>query len=215
MRIDLWLLVFATNRISDTLQNSSRIVMAKARTKRKPLPRVVKKPDQYEADTVVKDDVAEDDPQILSPAPVDHKLSTSRVLLMGMALVGIGMLSFRYIPGLMVKPRPDDPPNHNGDPWVNAFYCSVITLTTIGFGDICPAHPGLMGRLVLTILPLLGLGFFCGPILSTSSLWTNQVPGGVLSLGAVTIALGVSALTALEGMPISDAIHLTIITGIP
>jgi hypothetical protein len=58
------------------------------------------------------------------------------------------------------------------------------------------------------------LGFFCGPILSTASLWTNQVPGGVLSLGAVTIALGVSALTALEDMSISDAIHLTIITGV-
>jgi hypothetical protein len=183
--------------------------MVKSKSKTKTSSR--SKPEQAVGDAPVDDDhVAEDDLQLLTPTD-QKRLSSSRVILMGMALVGIGMLGFKYIPGLMVSP---DDANNKGDPWVNAFYCSVITLTTVGFGDICPAHPGLMGRVFLTILPLLGLGFFCGPILSTASLWTNQVPGGVLSLGAVTIALGVSALTALEDMSISDAIHLTIITGV-
>jgi hypothetical protein len=182
--------------------------MVKSKTKKKTLPRAVKKREQPDADVAVEA-VAEDN---VLPSTADKILSSSRVLMMGMALIGIGMLGFKYIPGLMVSP---DDASNGGDVWVNAFYCSVITLTTVGFGDICPARPGPIGRAFLTILPLLGLGFFCGPILGTASLWTKQVPGGVLTLGAVTIALGVSALTTLENMSISDAIHLTIITGTP
>jgi Ion channel len=185
--------------------------MAKAKSKKKTFPRQVKK-EEESADNA---DNEEEDLDLLPPSP-DSKmlLSSSRIIMMGMSLVGIGMLGFYYIPGLMAAPAEDDnDPTKGGDRWVNAFYCSVITLTTIGFGDICPANPDLMGRTFLTILPLLGLGFFCGPILNMSSSWTSQVPGGILSLAVVTIALGVSALTALEGMSISDAIHLTIITG--
>lgn len=144
-------------------------------------------------------------------------VSSSRILLMGMSLVGIGMVGFYYLPGLMKEQDPTTITKEGGGEvesrWIDAFYCSVVTLTTVGFGDICPANPDTIGRIFLTILPLLGLGFFCGPILSMASSWTHQVPGGVLSLCAVTIAIGVSALTALEDMSVSDAIHLCIITG--
>jgi hypothetical protein len=84
---------------------------------------------------------------------------------------------------------------------------------SVGFGDICPGKTGLGGGIFLTILPLLGLGFFCGPVLSMASFWKNEVPGGVLSLATVTLVLGVSVLTTVEEMSLADAIHLSVITG--
>eukprot|EP00536_Pseudo-nitzschia_multiseries_P003632 jgi/Psemu1/186270/e_gw1.57.106.1 len=121
--------------------------------------------------------------------------------------VALGMVGFYNIPGLIAT-------DAGGNALVNAFYCSVMTLTTIGFGDICPGEfSDPMGDIFLLVLPLSGLGFFCGPILSMASSWHVRVPGGVLSLGSITVALGVSLLTVLEGMPLKDAIHLSIITG--
>lgn len=81
------------------------------------------------------------------------------------------------------------------------------------FGDICPGEPGIVGRIFLTVLPLFGLGFFCGPILDLASSWQKMVPGGVVSVGSVTLALGVVMLTAFEDISISEAIHLCVITG--
>jgi hypothetical protein len=51
------------------------------------------------------------------------ELSSSRLLAVAAALLGIGTLGFYHIDGMIV----DDA---KGDRWVNAFYCSVITLTT-------------------------------------------------------------------------------------
>ena len=117
------------------------------------------------------------------------------------------MIGFYTIPGLIS-------PDAGGNPLVNAFYCSVMTLTTVGFGEICPGEfSNPLGDLFLMILPLLGLGFFSGPILTMASSWQTQFPGGVLSIGTLTLALGVSALTVLEGIEFKDAIHLTIHTG--
>jgi hypothetical protein len=90
---------------------------------------------------------------------------------------------------------------------------SVYSFHYSGFGDICPGEPDLVGQTFLTILPLLGLGFFCGPILSMGSSWSGQVPGGLLSLFFLTLSLGISALTTFEGLSVYDAIHLSVITG--
>ncbi|KAG7353803.1 ion channel [Nitzschia inconspicua] len=186
--------------------------MAKSKSKKKTFPRPVKtREDDAETD--------EEPDDLLLTLSVDPTmdLSSTRIILTGLSLVGIGMLGFYYIPGLMVADvdvaADDDEPSKNGDRWINAFYCSAISLTTVGFGDICPANPDFLGRVFLTILPLFGLGFFCGPVLSIASSWTSQVPGGAVALGTLTIAVAVSALTALEDMSISDAIHLTVITG--
>ena len=65
----------------------------------------------------------------------------------------------------------------------------------------------------MTVLPLLGLGFFCGPLLDLTSTWQNQVPGGVLALSTLTLAMGISMLTVLENLSYTDATHLCIITG--
>ena len=50
-------------------------------------------------------------------------MSSARVIVVGMGLVGVGMLGFYHIPGLMA----DDV---KGDRVINAFYCAAITLTT-------------------------------------------------------------------------------------
>ena len=94
-----------------------------------------------------------------------------------------------------------------------SFVVIIDGLGRIGFGDICPADHDIVGRIFLTILPFLGLGFFCGPILDMTSTWQRQVPGGVFALGAFTLAMGVSMLTVVENMSYSEAIHLCVITG--
>ena len=117
------------------------------------------------------------------------------------------MIGFYTIPGLISS-------DAGGTPLVNAFYCSVMTLTTVGFGEICPGDfSNPIGDLFLVVLPLLGLGFFSGPILTMASLWQRQVPGGAISIGTLILAVGVSALTVLEEIEFKDAIHMTIHTG--
>jgi hypothetical protein len=61
----------------------------------------------------------EDDP----PKEELRPLSWVRVLALGAGLLGTGTVCFRYLPGLLNESAP-------GSPWVNAFYCSAITLTT-------------------------------------------------------------------------------------
>jgi len=117
------------------------------------------------------------------------------------------MIGFYSIPGLIAS-------DAGGNILVNSFYCSVMTLTTVGFGDICPGNfSNPLGNIFLLVLPTMGLGFFCGPILTMASSWQSRVPGGVLSLGSVTLALGISMLTVIEDMELKDAIHLSFETG--
>lgn len=51
------------------------------------------------------------------------ELSTSRLLTVAASLLVIGTLGFYHLDGMIV----DDA---EGDRWVNAFYCCVMTLTT-------------------------------------------------------------------------------------
>jgi hypothetical protein len=64
------------------------------------------------------------DPAAAGPPQEELRpLSWIRVMALGMCLLGTGTVSFRYLPGLLNDSAP-------GSPWVNAFYCSAITLTT-------------------------------------------------------------------------------------
>jgi hypothetical protein len=73
-----------------------------------------------------------------SPAAEEHAksqeqmpLSWVRVLLLGACLLGMGTVSFRYVPGLLQESAKGEAEANGGSsPWVNAFYCSAITLTT-------------------------------------------------------------------------------------
>lgn len=69
-----------------------------------------------------------------------------------------------------------------------------------------------MGRIFLTILPLFGLGFFCGPTMELASSWQTLVPGGAFSVGSITLMMGVSMLTTVEQLSYSEAVHLCVIT---
>jgi hypothetical protein len=58
-----------------------------------------------------------------------------------------------------------------------------------------------------------GLGMFCGPVLTLGASWSSRVPGGMLSLTTVTIALGVAIFTYIEEMSEEDAAYMSFITG--
>ena len=66
-----------------------------------------------------------------------------RVLSLGGALVLTGSFGFWALDGQ----RP-----------VDAFYCASITLTTVGFGDICPAEKRADLQLFVAVLALTWVG---------------------------------------------------------
>ena len=92
--------------------------------------------------------------------------SEYKTMAMGAALVWLGSTIFLYTPGMIA----DDAP---GSPAINAVYCATITLTTVGYGDICPASPDELGKLLLVLLSFTGLGFFCGPVMDLAATWSR------------------------------------------
>lgn len=63
------------------------------------------------------------------------------------------------------------------------------------------------------IVSFVGLGMFCGPVLTLGASWSLNVPGGMMSLTVVTIALGVAIFTYVEGLSEQDAAYMSFITG--
>jgi hypothetical protein len=139
-------------------------------------------------------------------ASLEPRLDPDRVIFLGVALILFGMTGFYLLPGMIAH-------DASGSKIVNAFYCSVITLTTVGFGDICPVHPGVLGRMFCSLLAFGGIGFFVGPILNLASSWKDRVPGGLTLLGSLTLSLGVVIFTTIEGMSLSEAVELSVVTG--
>jgi hypothetical protein len=138
--------------------------------------------------------------------PATMSLDTSKMLGLGLGLVAAAAFGFRELPGMIA----DDAP---GDKNINALYCATITLTTVGYGDICPAAPDELGKAFLIVLSFTGLGFFCGPVMDFAASWKDSVPGGVLGVAAVTIATGVALFTQLEGWEPLDAAYYSVVTG--
>lgn len=54
---------------------------------------------------------------------------------------------------------------------------------------------------------------FCGPVMDLAASWSSKVPGGMLALTALTIAIGVVLFTRLEEMSETDAAYMSFITG--
>lgn len=44
--------------------------------------------------------------------------------------------------------------------WIDSFYFTIITLATIGYGDLTPTTP--VGKLVTVIFVIVGVGIFLG-----------------------------------------------------
>mmetsp|Transcript_27431 Transcript_27431/g.54889 ORF Transcript_27431/g.54889 Transcript_27431/m.54889 type:complete len:207 (+) Transcript_27431:223-843(+) len=135
------------------------------------------------------------------------QLSAARIIMVAYTLATIGTLGFHFIDGMIAE-------DAGGNPWINAFYCSVITLTTVGYGDICPSDKmSHAGRIFIIALSFCGLGMFCGPIMDLSSSWKERIPGGIIGPGTFALASGIVLFTYFEGMSIIDAAYFTIITG--
>mmetsp|Transcript_3563 Transcript_3563/g.6328 ORF Transcript_3563/g.6328 Transcript_3563/m.6328 type:complete len:196 (+) Transcript_3563:81-668(+) len=135
-------------------------------------------------------------------------LSPSRVMGVGTAILLVAMGGYIVLDGQ----RP-----------VDAFYCACITLSTVGYGDICPATKSPEMKMFTVSLALLALGFFCGPVMDLTSSWKDflhnqgavgwQYRLGVASVLLVTLATGAVLFTTIEGWPVSEALYFSMITG--
>lgn len=139
--------------------------------------------------------------------------SSARIVGLGTALVLVGTAGFATIPGLIAE-------DALGNKTINAFYCSVMTLTTVGYGDICAGTiTSHWAKAFLVLLSFVSLGFFCGPVMDLAATWKNAVPGGPLVLALTTIGLGVAIFTqpmfadGKVGLSFTDAAYYSTITG--
>eukprot|EP00804_Cyclotella_cryptica_P020867 CCRYP_011457-RB/>CCRYP_011457-RB protein AED:0.27 eAED:0.27 QI:51/0/0.5/1/0/0.5/2/0/159 len=134
-------------------------------------------------------------------------LSSSRLLTVAATLMGVGTVGFYNIDGMMAH-------DAKGHRWINAFYCCVITLTTVGYGDICPSDKlSHLGQIFIISLSFCGLGMFCGPIMDFSSSWKTRIPGGVIGPGLCALGVGILLFTQIEEMSVANAAYLAVITG--
>ena len=80
------------------------------------------KPSATKADTRTKVPKVEVDDD-KSSSSSDDKLSPDKVVILGCLLLGIGMVGFYFLDGMITN-------DAGGSHLINAFYCSVMTLTT-------------------------------------------------------------------------------------
>jgi len=122
-------------------------------------------------------------------------------------LVVVGTLGFHNIEGMIAE-------DAGGSHLVNSFYCAAITLTTVGYGDICPSNEmSHLGRLFIVALSFCGLGMFCGPVMDLSASWKDRLPGGVVGPGLFALLFGTSLFMRIEEMEWNVAAYFAFITG--
>ena len=137
----------------------------------------------------------------------NNDLSLIRLSAVGFLLVSLGTFGYYSIDGLI-----DD--SEGGSHLVNSFYCSVITLTTVGYGDICPGDKmDDLGRLFVVGLSFGGLGMFCGPIMDAASSWSSRIPGGATGPAVFALYCGALLFVHIEGMDIQRALYCAFVTG--
>jgi voltage-gated potassium channel len=69
------------------------------------------------------------------------------IALIGFIVLAIGIVFYRIVEGFS---------------WINSLYFCVITLTTIGYGDIVPKTD--IGKLFTTVYVIIGIGIFAAVI---------------------------------------------------
>lgn len=96
---------------------------------------------------------------------------------------------------------------------VDGFYLTVVTLSTVGYGDVTPASPA--GKALTVVLALLGLGFFAGVLVPAWGAVRRHLDGRLfgahrvagpsagaalaLAMFGVQLAVGVGLCNALPG----------------
>lgn len=108
----------------------------------------------------------------------------------------------------------------DGQNAADAFYCSCITLSTVGYGDVCPATNSIAMKVFVVTLALLGLGTFCGPFLDLLAAWKDHMQkltgarlAGTTILFSTLLCISVALFTTIEGWPVSEAMYFAVITG--
>lgn len=145
--------------------------------------------------------------QIRIKGTVNPGVNPDRVFLLGFTLLGIATTGFYTIDHMIDS-------NASGSKLVNAFYCAVATLTTVGYGDICPtSNISFVGKLFLMWISFMGLGMVCGPLVAVMSSWRHEVPGDWMVVTTMTFGLGILIFTHCEGLSTTDAIYASIMTG--
>ena len=91
---------------------------------------------------------------------------------------------------------------------------NFFPLCRVGFGDICPSDKlATGGKVFIMAMSFIGLGMICGPVMILASSWSTKVPGGLLGLTTLTVAIGVAIFTYMEEMTETDAAYMSFITG--
>jgi hypothetical protein len=73
------------------------------------------------------------------------------------AVMVFGTLGFMWVEGLSL---------------LEAFYFSIVTITTVGYGDFHPATPG--GRVMAVLLIVMGVGTFLGVVANGTEMMLNR-----------------------------------------
>ena len=75
-----------------------------------------------------------------------------------LAILGLGTLVYRYLEGWS---------------WIDSLYFSVITLTTVGYGDVYPVTG--IGKFLSSIIAIIGIGFVALPTGILSSAFMERI----------------------------------------
>jgi hypothetical protein len=93
------------------------------------------------------------------------------------------------------------------------YFAFTYFINSVGYGDICPGDLTTTGRIFLVCFSLGSLGTFCGPFMELTSSWKDKVPGGTATLASLALGMGTTIFTMLEGLPQSEAVYASIVTG--
>ena len=88
--------------------------------------------------------------------------------------------------------------------WVDALYCASVTLTTVGFGDVCPSSPRARCGAVVAFA-CFG-GFVGGPAASRYRDWLGLGASAAARDLAAALVVGAVVLSRLEGWDLYDAL---------
>lgn len=78
---------------------------------------------------------------------IDFQPKAYKIALLGLSVLSVGVIFYHKVEDMS---------------WVNAIYFSVITLTTIGYGDIVPKTD--LGKIFTVFYVLIGIGIFAAVI---------------------------------------------------